>query len=415
MAELLVSWKLSSLTRLGICPNFVTIREVFTCGHPPPSDWGTAEEEAKLGDAFDPGMSYKPPSKPKKSYPGRFVFIRMDLCNQGDAEAFLKNQTGESVDSLVARSFIFQVAFALHVAGAKFSVKHYDVKLLNVFLHAPEVKRNLVLRYGLGSRTFALNMPPGQAIIAKIADYGTADIRPESNGEPVTAAQFTTIENTPPDFMILGDRAQQGPAHDCFGLGLCMLHLFTGHAPYEEILKSVKCPSNLEKRLRNIWENKNDGNYTVIRSVILSDVEEDEDGNVVSGEPDERVYHTLYRFLVLFGIPDLKFKRKRGPKVWVAIQQLLVEQGEGPDAKTYRKHCKKFSILEGQNFYIKRARKSLESMDGGLELLFELCSFDPSTRATALDVLNSRFMAALVENENSLYDPEDTVHSFTSF
>jgi serine/threonine protein kinase len=426
LAELSVSAMLSSLARRAVCPNFITIRGVFSCPHPPaPTHWGTMTKKAPLGESFLPGQKYKPPRKPKQSHSGRYVYIRMELCNEGDAEDFLKRQPDEMVDTNLAQAITFQTAFALHAAADKFSVKHYDMKLLNIFLHAPETKRNLVLRYGLGSHTFAVNMPPDQAYIAKVADYGTANIRPESNGQPVTIAQFTTLENTPPDFMILGDMAKQGHAHDCFGLGLCMLHLFTGHAPYEEILEKVKCPPGFKKRLRNIWENENNNDYKIIRSVILTDVYKDEAGNVIDGEPDETLYDTLYRFLVLFGIPDVQFESKRCPKVWKAIHESFVlsptqklgksARSAPSDKSVYRRHCNSFSVLNGSNKYIARARKSLESMNGGLDLLFKLCSFDPCTRATALEVLNSPFMANLAEDEDSTYHPDDTVYSYTSF
>ncbi|GAX26937.1 hypothetical protein FisN_9Lh237 [Fistulifera solaris] len=426
LAELSVSAMLSSLTRRAVCPNFITIRGVFSCPHPPaPTHWGTMTKKAPLGESFVPGQKCKPPRKPKQSYSGRYVYIRMELCNEGDVEDFLKRQPEEMVDINLAQAITFQTAFALYAAADKFCVKHYDMKLLNIFLHAPETKRNLVLRYGLGSHIFSVNMPPDQAYIAKVADYGTANIRPESNGQPVTIAQFTTLENTPPDFMILGDMAKQGHAHDCFGLGLCMLHLFTGHAPYEEILEKVKCPPGFKKRLRNIWENEKNNDYKIIRSVILTDVYKDEAGNVIDGEPDETLYDTLYRFLVLFGIPDVQFEIKRCPKVWKAIHESFVlspTQKSGKPARSaqsdksvYRRHCNIFSVLNGTNKYIARARKSLESMNGGLELLFKLCSFDPSTRATALEVLNSPFMANLAEVEGSTYHPDDTVYSFTSF
>lgn len=426
LAELSVSAMLSSLARRAICPNFITLRGVFSCAHPPaPTHWGTMTRKAPLGDAFVPGKMYKPPRKPKESQSGRYVYIRMELCNQGDAEEFLKRQADEMVDTKVAQAITFQTAFALYAAADKFSVKHYDMKLLNIFLHSPKTKRNLVLRYGLGSHTFAVNMSAEHAYIAKVADYGTANIRPDSNGQPVTIAQFTTLENTPPDFMILGDLAKQGHAHDCFGLGLCMLHLFTGHAPYEEILEKVKCPPGFKKRLRNIWENENEKGYDIIRSVILTDVYKDDAGNVIDGEPDETLYDTLYRFLVLFGIPDVQFESKRCPKVWKAIHDSLLPpssqksgkptRGNQSDVSIYRRHCNTYSIQYGNNEYIARARKRLTSMDGGMELLFRLCSFDPSTRATALEVLNSPFMANLAEKDGSTYHPDDTVHSYTSF
>ena len=381
--------------------------------------------KAPLGDSFVPGKRYKPPRKPKESHSGRYVYIRMELCNQGDAEEFLKTQVDEIVDAKVAQAITFQTAFALFAAAEKFSVKHYDMKLLNIFLHSPETTGNLVLRYGLGAHTFAVNMSPEHAYIAKVADYGTANIRPDSNGQPVTIAQFTTLENTPPDFMILGDMAKQGHSHDCFGLGLCMLHLFTGHAPYEEILEKVKCPPGFKKRLRQIWENENEKGYDIIRSVILTDVYKDDAGNVIDGEPDETLYDTLYRFLVLFGIPDVQFESKQCPRVWKAIHESFLQpstqksgkpaRGNQSDASAYRRHCNRFSLRQGSDEYIARAREGLMSINGGMELLFKLCSFDPSTRATALDVLNSSFMANLAETEGSVYHPEDTVHSFKCF
>ena len=85
----------------------------------------------------------------------------------------------------------------------------------------------------MGYHTFASHSSQEDAVIAKLADYGTANVDCITNGQNVTIPQFTTLENTPPDFLILGDQALQGHGHDCFGLDLCMLHLFTGHAPYK--------------------------------------------------------------------------------------------------------------------------------------------------------------------------------------
>ena len=35
---------------------------------------------------------------------------------------------------------------------------------------------------------------------------------------------------------------------------------------------------------------------------VLADIYKDEDGHVIEGEPDETLYDTLYKYLVLFGI-----------------------------------------------------------------------------------------------------------------
>jgi hypothetical protein len=61
--------------------------------------------------------------------------------------------------------------------------------------------------------------------------------------------------------MIHGDDAQQGHGQDNFGLGLCMLHLFTGHAPYEEILEDDFCPPKLLLELRKVWDDDEASDY----------------------------------------------------------------------------------------------------------------------------------------------------------
>jgi hypothetical protein len=50
-----------------------------------------------------------------------------------------------------------------------------------------------------------------------------------------------------------------------------------------------------------------------------------------------------------------------------------------------------------------------------MELLLSLVSCDPKTRATPLDVINSRFMADLIENDDSYYCKDDIVKSYTSY
>lgn len=428
-AELVVSSMLSSLARRAVCPNFILTHGVFTCPYEPPvCRWGSADNKRPKGDSYVKGKSDRRPREPGTAHPGRYQYIRMELCTEGDAEEFLKRQPNEALESGVTRMFLFQIAFALHAAADRFSMKHYDMKLLNVFVQDAKASSDrVVLRYGLGAHVFALPMPSQTAVIAKLADYGTANVKADSNGQPATIAQFTTLENTPPDYMILGDEACQGHGHDAWGLGLCMLHLFTGHAPYEEILEDIKCPAGLKKKLRQIWENENVAGYDVIRSVVLSDVYKDDSGNIIEGEPDETLYDTLYRCLVLFGIPSDKFQQKKCPKVWQAISESLestptskgsraIRKKHGSNASQFHRDSKKFSIRSGNNEYISRARKQLDAMDGGMDLLFHLCSFDPDKRASAMDVLNSSFMEELREpSSGAAYGVDDTVYSYTAF
>ena len=89
---------------------------------------------------------------------------------------------------------------------------------------------------------------------------------------------------------------------------------------------------------------------------------------------------------------------------------------QGSDATQYVRDCRKYSVRTGNNKIIAGARARLEAMEGAMDLLFGLCSFDPATRLTAIEVLNSPFMMNLREPAGGVtYDPEDSVSSFTAF
>ncbi|KAL7523599.1 hypothetical protein ACHAWF_000586 [Thalassiosira exigua] len=192
-----------------------------------------------------------------------------------------------------------------------------------------------------------------------------------------------------------------------------MLHLFTGHGPYEEILDQVHCPENLKAKLRKIWKERS---YDVIRSVMLDC---DEDGREVE---DETLYDTLYRFLVLFGIPEkcMQFGLEKHVKVWYAINSTLLppkrlRSQKCSDVDAFVQDRAKFSLANRTAERIANARRRLEGMDGAMELLLSLVSFDPKARATPLDVINSRFMVDLTEDSSTLYDREDMVKSYTAY
>lgn len=423
--ELAVSIMLGSLARRQICPNFVVTRGVFTCPFEPPvSLWGSAENKNHQVHVQSP-KAKRIPKQPAAKHEGRFQYIRMELCTEGDAEEFIKDQPNELLPIEMTRMMLFQISFALHAAASKFSLKHYDLKLLNIFLQGAsnvpganlDATGDVVLRYGLGSKNFALPMPVETALLAKLADYGTADVKAQSNGQPLSLAQITTPENTPPDFLILGDAAKQGHEHDLFGLGLCMLHLFTGKAPYEEILEDVVCPPAFRAMLQFVWEDDNVFGYSVVRSFVLSEVYRDDEGNITEGEADDTFYDTLYRFLVLFGIPEHKFQRRQHGKVWKAIVDCLgaTPSKRGKDYTRFAQDQGKYSLAHGTNTFIARARRNLKSMDGAMELLKSLVDFDPEKRATALEVLNSEFFTPLIEAPGVLYRSCDDVRSYTAF
>lgn len=117
----------------------------------------------------------------------------MELCENGDIESFIRNQPNKMLDPWDCRNMLFQMAFALHVAGDRFGLKHYDVKLLNFLLQSAkdpaipdEDHPHVVLRYGVGSHVFRLRMHQSAANIVKIADYGTSIMRTDTDGHPVS-------------------------------------------------------------------------------------------------------------------------------------------------------------------------------------------------------------------------------------
>merc|ERR1712194_321163 len=164
---------MGSVARRNICPNFVITRGGFTCQHEPPATvWGCKDEAAPSGAAYDGQPQTSKICAPKPDQCGNYQYIRMELCQHGDMEEFIKNHPENILAPSDCRNLLFQMAFALFVAADRFGLKHYDVKLLNFFLQSatdatiPEHEHpHVVLRYGVGSHVFR---------------------------------QFTTLENTPP-------------------------------------------------------------------------------------------------------------------------------------------------------------------------------------------------------------------------
>ena len=101
-------------------------------------------------------------------------------------------------------------------------------------------------------------------------------------------------------------------------------------------MKNVKCPAILRSCLFEIWEDvDSDGPYAVIREVIDS-LKCPEEGSAEG----EVLYDTLYRYLVLFGIPpefededyDMPWRHNR---VWNCVVDCL--RGASSRASNRRK------------------------------------------------------------------------------
>jgi serine/threonine protein kinase len=371
--EVQVSFLLSDLVDTGRCPNFVQVYETFQFAYDAP--WG--------GDlcAQDPGDE------------GLFQYIRMEMCTEGDAEVFIKQQPDEIVPLDMVRHLMFQMAFSLWVGREEHQLRHYDVKLLNYFMTKLDAadSSSVQARFAVDSSTFMLDMPADQAYFIKLADYGSANTEPSTLGCPITKDQFQTLENSAPEQMFHGNKALQAYAPDTFALGLCMLHLCTGKAPYEELLEEVICPKQLVKDLTRNWESG--GNYEVISEL---------------DDEDQVLHHTLYRFLVLFGLPTgAALDALADSPVWATVAKHLAPNSGArrnrgnaiSAAQQFETDCQRFSLSRGTEPTIARARARLEEMPGAGELLASLVNFDPAQRLSMEDALASPFFDSLRETD----------------
>ncbi len=185
--------------------------------------------------------------------------------------------------------------------------------------------------------------------------------------------QFTTLENTPPEFLICGSAARQCFSADTFSLGLCFLHLLTGFEPYEELLKDVRCPKYLTSRLQKIWRTDDVASpFHVVGQVLASmDDSADEQDQEGGGGQDvdapritEVLYDTLYRFVVLFGLGGAEDVYAGNP-VWTALCESLGLSGEQAGRRVarggkadsiaqYRRESDLWAVRTGQHQKMKR-------------------------------------------------------------
>lgn len=122
------------------------------------------------------------------------------------------------------------------------------------------------------------------------------------------------------------------------------------------------------------------------------------------------MYHTLYRFLVLFGLPsENPSGGKRIAKVWnILLKHLRPEDAKSaqrtsrrlastrtadwsvtksPGAnEQFERHSAEFSVATGRNPIIARGRQRLQSVHGAFELLKTLVAFNPAQRPTLKQV-----------------------------
>ena len=129
---------------------------------------------------------------------------------------------------------------------------------------------------------------------------------------------------------MLGSHAREAFTADTFCLGLSFFHLLSGEEPYEEHLKSIKCPIYLRKKLSKVWMTRDPSSpYCVIREVIES-LDSSDESPEVQDSIENVLYDTLYRYVVLFGLCETSSVNSSGVEeilhpyslenpIWLAI------------------------------------------------------------------------------------------------
>lgn len=449
--ELRIGSLVSSLVRRGVCPNFVQTYGFFRSEvHAAKKIW---EAESSTSSAKDKRRSNSPgpvlrnrdpicpprPAmssavtggrKPKRNTMPRYQYIGMELCDLADAEAFLMRQAERVLPVPQTVAVLFQMLFALFAGRHELSLRHYDVKLLNFMvqdLSAKSVDDCVTLQYGLGEHIFAVHMASAQAVMVKLADFGTSDVATGTYGQPIGVDHFATLENAPPELLYMGSNATQDFSKDTFSTGLAALHLFTGEAPYEELMESVRCPGELRFALDKVWSGAPEYDVVVI-------------SNKDSGE--DVMFHTLYRYFVLLGLPgqpgygeafDRKTKSSsdgevdenwwRNNPVWVTVAAYLVPElipGQARRSRAavavteqFMRDQAAFSLRFGQEACMVRARARLNSVPGMGDLVYSMLKFDPSRRPTMLELLLSPAFCAL--RSTRIDDGREGVQKYMAF
>ena len=421
--ELWVSFLLGQLASSNKCPHFLKLHQLFKSAQAPVGDeWGgafsfeegCAEESAVTGNASAAPKPRRGNSKNKNAGPC-YQYVMMEFADGGDMEEACKLQQGNKMMWPTERlaPMLYQMLFSMYAAQKELTLRHYDVKLLNFFLKTPTIdepvdisddtgsasSQTMSIRYGVLGRSHRFELPTDEPSLCVLADFGTADINPSTLHQRITTQHFTTLENTPPDFLLLGNHAVQDYQADAFALGLCWLHMLTGRAPYEELLASCKCPPELMKALDAVWLTIPDDadtspgalgwQYKPVKKLIDGD---DDEENVL--------YHTLYRFLCLFGPADdqgeeeadeeaakvvaAAAKSREGSSsaicdsdAWKAVRKWL-DTTSG--RKAFAKDRKEYSAFTGKNKHLVEAQKRMAKVPGSKAMLRGLTLFDPSKR-----------------------------------
>jgi len=309
--------------------------------------------------------------------------LRMELCAAGDVEGYIKMQPAMVLASTQVQSFLLQMAVALYAAHTELRLVHYDIKCLNFFLKTLEPTEgsphSLRIRYKFGDLVYTL---PESTVQVKLADFGTATMPLEADGEiqcgALTPGQFATLENTPLEYYLVAD-AVQGPQADIYQLGLCFLHMITGEAPYEELLEKICCPAALGLAIQGWWQRESC--YEVVCEALDIGRADNKLGTLAQTACD-----TIYRMVVILGKDGLP----ESP-----IAQEILKHLNTVGAKQFKKDQASASLDCGQFPCMRRARQLLDDNPGAEELLKGMLAFCSEIRLDMGNILRSSYFQAI--------------------
>ncbi|CAK4652457.1 unnamed protein product [Aphanomyces euteiches] len=279
---------------------------------------------------------------------------------------------------------VYSVDQVRYEAVSVMDIRHIEAtgnQLLNFFLQS--TNNDTKVSYAFEDLNFELSTP----YWVKLADYGTADTESSSLGQPIGIEHFTTLENAPIEFFLHGDATVQGYAIDAFALGISLLHLLTGRAPYEEILEDVVCPPCLQSALAALWKKKRSASskatFTIMQRLL-------QDKSNVSVLCD-----TLYRYCVLFGLNQLNANESSVSAL--LLQQLTLGLKRHPSAAQvqYDADSALYSLACGTHEALRDARSRLETVPGAMTILLSLVDFDPKQRPSLYSLLKGPLFASL--------------------
>jgi hypothetical protein len=231
------------------------------------------------------------------------------------------------------------------------------------------------------------------------------------------------VENLPFEFFACGNNAKQGPELEAHQVGMALLHAIGRDAPYEEILikGNVWCPNSLKLALGDIW--KTNQEYSLLYESLTEPV-------VPNQTEDEAFYNTLYWLCVIFDVDKSTVEAYSGNPVMEAVNRHLLGgdtsefSNTGADVRRsgrkkttraesvvqFNEHRRMYGLCREDkakpvNKYFARVQSVL-SESGGLDLLFQLCDFDPKNRLTVEKALSQPFFECFQREPDTSTFPE---------